>query len=91
MFPHQITKGYDNQPFAVLTHINNISIRNLAHVVETLHKSDGEFLTFQFAGRSEDFVFQRQEIFDTIDEILENEGIRYQMSDKLRSIWNDEE
>jgi hypothetical protein len=87
MFPHQITKGYNNQPFAVLTHVNDIPIKNLAHLVETLRNADGEYLTFKFAGRSEDIVFLRQEIFDLIDEILENEGIRYQMSEKLRSIW----
>ena len=44
----------------------------------------------KFAGSYEMMVFDREELLDSTEQILEDEGIRYQMSPDLRSFWGDE-
>ena len=90
MFPHRITKGYDPRAFGVVSHVNDIAINNLPHLVETLRECKDEYVTFRFANlRTEMLVFHRQEIEATTAEILRDNGIRYQYSKDLRSIWED--
>lgn len=90
MFPHRITKGYDPQTFGVVSHVNDLTIKNLPHLVKTLRKSKDEYVTFRFANlRTEMLVFHRQEIEATTTEILRDNGIRYQYSKDLRSIWEE--
>lgn len=87
-FSHPLCEGYGNQPFAVLSHVNDVSIKNLVHLVETIRDARGEFISFQFGGYYETMVFNRQELLGSTDEILEDEGIRFPMSDELRPIWS---
>ncbi len=82
-----LVEGYDNQVFGVVTHINDVEIRSLAHLVETIQKAEGKFITFRVGGGYETMVFDRQELLDSTEKILEDEGIRYQMSDDLLKIW----
>lgn len=89
MFPHRIIRGYDNRPLGVITKVNDVKIRNLRHLAETLQSSDSEFLLFDVAGRSESYVFRRDEMEAATEEILVDEGIRYQASKNLRDIWRD--
>ncbi len=86
-FSHPLCEGYGNQPFAVLSRVNDVSIKNLAHLVETIRDAKGEFISFQFGGYYETMVFNRQELLGSTDDILEDEGIRFPMSDELRPIW----
>ena len=44
---------------------------------------------FKFAGFYETMVFDRQELIDSTEQILEDEGIRYQMSPDLQEFWDD--
>ena len=85
--PGPLVEGYDNQVFGVVTHINDVEIKNLAHLVETIQKAEGKFITFKVGGGYETMVFDRQELLDSTEQILEDEGIRYQMSDDLLKIW----
>ena len=86
-FSHPLCEGYDDQPFAVLSRVNDIPINNLAHLVETVRDAQGEFISFQFGGNYETMVFNRQELLGSTDQILEDEGIRFPMSEELRPIW----
>lgn len=85
--PGPLVEGYDDQVFGVVTHINDVEIKNLVQLVETIQKAEGKFITFKFGGGYETMVFDRQELLDSTERILEDEGIRYQMSDDLLKIW----
>ncbi|MHB8972657.1 MAG: S1C family serine protease [Pirellulaceae bacterium] len=85
--PSPLVEGYDDQVFGVVTHINDVEIKSLAHLVETIQKAEGKFITFKVGGGYETMVFDRQELLDSTEQILEDEGIRNQMSDDLLKIW----
>ena len=89
MFPHPIKKGYDSPTLNVISSVNEEPVKNLAHFVELIRDADGEFLEIEFAGRNETLVFEREELFEANESILEQEGIRYQFSPRLRKIWNE--
>jgi S1-C subfamily serine protease len=87
MFPHPLVEGYDQQSFAAIHRINEVDIKNLLHLVETIRDSEGDYLTIEFHGLYETMVLPRQEMFDSTDQILEDEGIRTPYSDDLRETW----
>jgi len=87
MFPHKTSEGYDAQTFAVVTHINKVKVKNLAHLVELFRDAKGEYLVIRLGGSYEDLVFNREELSEATEEILENEGIRKQYSKDLAAIW----
>jgi hypothetical protein len=88
MFPHRITKGYDQRTFGVVSTVNDVPVRNLAHLVETLRDMQDEYVVFRFANlRAETLVFKRTEIEAATAEILGDNGIRYQYSDDLKTLW----
>lgn len=90
MFSHKITKGYDTKgPFGVVSCINDVPVKNLIHLVKTLRDNRKEFVVFKFANlRSESLVFRRSEIEAATEEILNENGIRYQYSEDLKKIWS---
>ena len=87
MFPSPIAQGYDDQVFGVVGQVNDEEIKNLAHLVETIREAEGKFITIKIAGAYETLVFDRQELLDSTEQILEDEGIRYQMSEDLHQLW----
>ncbi|MGQ9573905.1 MAG: PDZ domain-containing protein [Thermoguttaceae bacterium] len=87
MLPHRITRGYDSQAFAVVTHVNGVPLRNLTHLVELLREAQGEYITFHFAGKYETLVFRREELAKATEDVLSDEGIRKQYSDDLDAVW----
>jgi hypothetical protein len=87
MFPHRSTKGYDNRPFGVVARLNGKPVKNLRSLAELLRHSKDDFLRFEMADRSETLVFRRSEMEDATEEILSNEGIRYQASSALRDVF----
>jgi S1-C subfamily serine protease len=90
LFPHPITKGYDNRPLAVIDKVNGIEIENLKHLAGVLQDNDKEFLKIEMADKSEALVFRSNEIKEATEEILVDEGIRYQSSEDLRDILEEE-
>jgi len=74
--------------FAVVTHVNDTEVRSLANLVELIRKAEGKFITFRLGGGFETMVLNRQELIDSTEEILADEGIRNQMSPELEKIWN---
>ncbi len=88
VIPSPLLEGYDNPAFAVVTHVNDTEVRNLTHLVEMIRKAEGKFLTLRLGGGFETMVLNRQELIDSTEEILADEGIRNQMSPELEKIWN---
>jgi S1-C subfamily serine protease len=88
MFPHRLAVGYSNPFTKVVKEVNGIPIKNLRHLVETLRDTRDKYLTISFDDReSETIVFNRQEVLASIDEILNDNGVRQQASDDLRPVW----
>lgn len=88
MFPHEISKGYDDPILHVVDRVNGVQIKNLAHLITTLRDADTEYLELRFAGRHHEFlVFRREQLIEVTEEILEENGIRYQSSEDVRDIW----
>ena len=87
MFPHKITKGYGNSYFAVVTHVDGTTVKNLRHLAETLRDATGDYVTLKFAGNYESLVFRRKALTASTEEILADEGIRYRSSPDLRDVW----
>ena len=91
LFPHRITKGYDDANRAVLSEVNGVPVKNLRHLVEILRDSPDEQVSFKFASSGvlthETMVFNRAELFDATGKILEDNGIRYPYSSDLRAVW----
>ena len=90
LFPHPIIKGYDNRPLGVIESVNGEKIKNLRHLAEVLRDCKDEYVRFEMEDRSESLVFRNDELKESTEEILTDEGIRYQASAKLRDVWEDE-
>lgn len=90
MFPHRLSKGYSNPIMEVVKSINGRPVKNLGHLVELLRDGKEEFITFEFDSQigSETLVFQRGEMLAATEEILNDNGIRYQGSQDALAIWN---
>ena len=91
LFPHRITRGYDDPNRAVLSEVNGVKLKNLRHLVELLRDSRDEQLSFKFAASGvlthETMVFNRSELKEATGKILEENGIRYPFSPDLRTLW----
>lgn len=87
-FAHRLTKGYDSPALRVVSKLNNVPVKNLAHLVELVRDSKDEFLEFKFAEiEVETLVFRRQEMLDATEDILTDNGVRKQYSDDLNAVW----
>ena len=49
MTSNRISEGYDRQFFAVITQINDVNVKNLAHVVEVLRDMQDEGIRYQYS------------------------------------------
>ena len=87
LFAHRVAKGYQNLHYAVVSHVDDVPVENLAHLVCTLRDAPGPYVTLRMAGSYQTVVFRRDELFDSTEEILADEGIRNQCSESLREIW----
>jgi S1-C subfamily serine protease len=91
MFPHRITKGYDDPERCVISEVNGVHVRSLQHLVQILRENNEPRITFKFAraGRRlhETMVFNRSELVESTSKILEENGIRYPYSSDLRPLW----
>jgi S1-C subfamily serine protease len=89
MFPHPIIKGYENRPFGVVKKMNGNEVQNLRHLAKLLRDCDDEYVRLEMGDRSEALVFRSAELKSATEEILSDEGIRYQASDALRDVWQE--
>ncbi len=87
--PHKLAKGYSNPSGKVVESINGIPIKNLRQLVEVLRDCRDEFITVKFFGRAaETPIFPRQEMLASMEEILNDNGIRNQGSPDTLEVWN---
>ena len=92
MFDHRITKGYDSHHLAVVDTVNGETITNLESLVTVLNAVDDDYVVITFAGTvSETLVFDRDALHDSTEEILTDNGIRYQASRDLRGLIPEED
>ncbi len=88
MFPHAISKGYDNPFSKVVKEVNGVKVKNLHHFVELLRDTKDKYTTIVFDDRySENLVFEHQAALKATDEVLSDNGIREQASDDLLAVW----
>ena len=91
MFPHRITKGYDDPERFVLTEVNGQRVKSLQHLVQLVRDDTQPQITLKFAKTSrrahETMVFNRAELLESTSKIIEENGIRYPYSPDLRPIW----
>ncbi len=88
MFPHAISKGYDNPFSKVVKEVNGVKVKNLRHFVELLRDAKNQYTTIAFDDRySENLVFDHQAALKATDEVLADNGIRQQASDDLLAVW----
>ena len=87
-FPHRLVSGYDNRFGSVVYSVNNIPIRSLRHLVEVLRDLTDELILFKFDQRSgESIVVPRQKMLESTEEVLTENGIRFQASNDLMGVW----
>ncbi|MFZ4733233.1 MAG: trypsin-like peptidase domain-containing protein [Pirellulales bacterium] len=90
LFPHRLSRGYDNPTGRVVAPVNKQPVKNLEHFVALLRDADGEFVVFEFAGRgSPPLVFPRRETIAATEEILTDNGVRSQGSPGPLAVWNE--
>lgn len=91
MFDHRITKGYDAHHLAVVAKINGTQVKNLRHLAKLFSELKGDYVTIEFAEKiSETLVFERKALMNSTEEILTDNGIRYQASKDLRDLLPEE-
>ena len=88
MFSHKITKGYDNPYTQIISQVNGVAVKNFQHFVELMRDLSEPYIEFAFAGyQVETMVFRRDEMEAATEDILTENGIRFQYSDDLSGIW----
>lgn len=88
LFPHRMNKGYELQPFSTVKTVNGVKIRNMRHFVETLRDLDDEYVIIEWYDRgAATLVFDRGDIDDATEDILDDNGIRNAVSDDLAKYW----
>jgi len=88
-FPHALSKGYNSPASLVVKTVNGISIRNLSHLVEVLRDSHGEFDEFTYWGKAgESMIFPRNKMRAATEELLTDNGIRSQGSQRILDVWS---
>lgn len=88
MHTHKIGKGYEVQFFPILKKFNGEPVKNLKDLVTKVKASKDEYLVFEWADDdAETLVFKREDLMKSTDEILDDNGIRGQMSDDLKAVW----
>jgi len=86
-FPHRVTRGYDLGVLPVLKSVNGTEVKNLTHLAELLRDADGEFIEFEFAGTTnETLVFDREQLEESTEDILNDAGIRSRASEDILPI-----
>ncbi len=88
-FPHRLARGYSNPVAEVVKTVNDVPIKNLAHLVEVLRDSRAELIIFGFnRSGGEIFVFPRKEMLAATEAILTDNDIRTQGSQDILEVWN---
>jgi len=89
--PHPITKGYDVSYKPALKSVNGETITSLEQLVKLIRMSEEDYLEFAFFDDGQEtLIFDREELIEITEEVLEDNSIRKQGSKRFMSIWDDE-
>ena len=84
MFSNKITKGYGDPFTQVIKDINGIKIKNIKHLVEVIRDIKGSYIEINFEGNFvETMIFRKKEMDAVTEDILSENGIRFQCSNDL--------
>jgi S1-C subfamily serine protease len=87
-FPHRLISGYDNRFGSVVQSINDTPVRSLRHMAELLRDLKTELVVIKFDQQSaESIVLPHAKILAATEEILNDNGIRFQASADLIDVW----
>jgi S1-C subfamily serine protease len=87
-FPHRLISGYDNRFGSVVQSINDTPVRSLRHMAEMLRDLKTELVVIKFDQQSaESIVLPHAKILAATEEILNDNGIRFQASADLMDVW----
>jgi S1-C subfamily serine protease len=87
---HPMTKGYQIVYKPAVKSLNGEKIKSLAHLVELIRDSEEDYLEFDFYDKGQEIlIFDREELIEATEEILEDNSIRRQGSDRFMDIWED--
>ncbi|MEQ8317959.1 MAG: trypsin-like peptidase domain-containing protein [Phycisphaerales bacterium] len=93
MLNHRVNLAYEVPPFSTLKSINDTTITSLEHCITTLKELAGsseEFITFEFYDRGADrLVYKRTDLLRSIEDVLNENGIRRPISSDLEDLWPD--
>ena len=88
--PHPITKGYEIVYKPAVKTVNGEEIKSLEHLVKVIKDSDEDYLEFTFFDKGQEIlIFDRDELLEATEEILDDNSIRKQGSDRFMDIWDD--
>ncbi|HEX9047207.1 MAG TPA: trypsin-like serine protease, partial [Verrucomicrobiae bacterium] len=88
-FPHKLAQGYSNPRSEVVSAVNGIPVKNLAHLVEILRDTKEEFIRVECVNHfGETMVFPRAQMVAATDDILTDNGVRSQGSPDTLAVWN---
>ncbi len=88
--PHPITKGYEITYRPTVKKVNGETITSLTHMIEVVRDADGDFLVFEFYDQGQEtLVFDREELLESTEEILEDNSIRRQGSERFEDVWEE--
>lgn len=87
-FPSRLSEGYSNPTAMVVSTVNGVHIRSLAHLVSVLRDLKDESVVFEFDSRSgEALVFPREQMVAATEGILTDNGVRAQGSPDMLAVW----
>ena len=84
MFSNKITKGYGDPFTQVVKDINGIKIKNIKQLVEVIRDMNDPYIEINFEGNYvETMIFRKDEMDAATEDILSENGIRFQCSSDL--------
>ena len=89
--PHAITKGYDASYKPALKSLNGTPITSLEQLVTLLNDSEDDYLEFAFHDEGQEIlIFNREELYESTEELLEENSIRKQGSKRFMNLWDND-
>ncbi|MFI4883069.1 MAG: trypsin-like peptidase domain-containing protein [Phycisphaerales bacterium JB064] len=90
---HRINLAYEVPPFSTLKSVNGTTITSFEHAITTIRdaaQSDEEFIIFEFYDRGADrLVYKRSDILNSMEDVLNENGIRRPISSDFADLWPD--
>jgi S1-C subfamily serine protease len=88
MLQHKTSKGYGSAFGQTVERVNDVRIKNLRHLVETLRDTKEKHVVIEFAGKSTDtLVFDREAVKAAMPTLLRDYAIPERVSPDLRDVW----